>query len=280
VRFSVVVVNYRSWPLTLRCLDALRATGYDGGFETVVVDNDEAEEPGEPPGLPEGVRLIRPGKNLGFAGACNAGIRASTGEHLVLLNPDAVVTGDFFEGFEEFLRGEPRAGVVGPRVLDADGKLQLSARREVSLVSGLFGRTSLLTRLFPSSLLVKGQFPAVTAAGEPVAVDWVSGACMVLRRQMLDKVGLLDERFFMYFEDADLCRRAREAGWLVFYLPGVSIRHEAGGSSRNVPRAVWRLHKSAFLYHRKHGNHGPLNLYSLAILAGLAARALLKLVAR
>jgi len=277
MKFSVIIVNYHCWPLTLRCLDSLRATGY-GDHEAVVVDNDE--EPVEPPRPLAGARLLRSGKNRGFAGACNLGIGASAGEHVVLLNPDATVSGDFFEGLEAFLEGEPRAGVVGTRVLDADGRLQLSARREVSFVSGLFGRTSLLTRLFPKSALVKDQFPAVVAAGAPVEVDWVSGACMVLRRRMLDEVGPLDERFFMYFEDADLCKRAREAGWRVFYLPTVEVRHAAGGSTKSRPAAVWRLHKSAFLYHRKHGRHGPLGLYSLAVLAGLAARALLKLAFR
>jgi GT2 family glycosyltransferase len=277
MKFSVVVVNYRCWPLTLRCLRSLGETGY-GGFEVVVVDNDE--EPGDVPALPEGVRLIQPGKNLGFGGACNLGIGASTGEHVVLLNPDATVSGDFFEGLEAFLDGQPRAGVVGTRILDADGGLQLSARREVSFVSGLFGRTSLLTRLFPKSSLVRGQFPAVAAAGAPVEVDWVSGACMALRRRMLDEIGPFDTRFFMYFEDADLCKRAREAGWRVFYLPAVEVRHAAGGSTKSRPAAVWRLHKSAFLYHRKHGRHGPLNAYSLVVLAGLTARALLKLASR
>jgi GT2 family glycosyltransferase len=89
----------------------------------------------------------------------------------------------------------------------------------------------------------------------------------------------MDERFFMYFEDADLCRRAREAGWLVYYLPQVEVLHHTGASSRSKPRAVWNLHKSAFLYHRKHGPHGPLQLYSLAVAFGLFARALAKLVA-
>ena len=89
----------------------------------------------------------------------------------------------------------------------------------------------------------------------------------------------MDERFFMYFEDADLCRRAREAGWLVYYLPQVEVLHHTGASSRSKPRAVWNLHKSAFLYHRKHGAHGPLNLYSLPVAAGLCARALAKLAA-
>jgi GT2 family glycosyltransferase len=87
----------------------------------------------------------------------------------------------------------------------------------------------------------------------------------------------MDERFFMYFEDADLCRRAREAGWLVCYLPQVEIFHHTGASTRAKPRAIWNLHKSAFLYHRKHDSHGPLNLWSLLILLGLTGRGLVKL---
>ena len=119
---------------------------------------------------------------------------------------------------------------------------------------------------------------AATATGTaPAAVDWVSGACMVLRREALGKSGAFDERFFMYFEDADLCRRVRETGWRVYYLPEVEVVHQTGGSSRSKPKAVWMLHKSAFIYHRKHGAHGPLGLYSGAVLLGLAARALVKL---
>ena len=101
---------------------------------------------------------------------------------------------------------------------------------------------------------------------------------MALRRRVVQEIGLLDERFFMYFEDADLCRRAREAGWSVYYLPRVEVTHQAGGSTRSRPRAIWRLHKSAFIYHRKHGDHGPLNLYSLLVLIGLSGRALAKLL--
>lgn len=145
------------------------------------------------------------------------------------------------------------------------------------MLSGIMGRTSLLTRLFPQSSLVKNQFPALEDLAGPVGVDWVSGACMISRRRTLEALGGLDERFFMYFEDADLCRRARKEGWGVFYLPGVTVTHEAGGSTGDRPRAIWRLHKSAFLYHRKHGRPGPLGIYSLLVLAGLAGRTLAKL---
>jgi N-acetylglucosaminyl-diphospho-decaprenol L-rhamnosyltransferase len=272
MKFSVLIVNYASWPLTLRCIEALHGTGYED-FETIVVDNDSEE----PPELPSCVRLIRNRENVGFARAHNRGTAASTGGLVVHKNPDTVVERNFFQSLEEFFGKHPKVGVAGPRILDSDGELQLSARRDISAISGFLGRTSLLTRLFPKSSLVKSQFPAVTDQSHPSPVDWVSGACMVIRRDALKEIGPLDERFFMYFEDADLCRRARAAGWLVYYLPHVEIIHQTGASSRSKPRAIWTLHKSAFLYHRKHGAHGPLNAFSAVVLAGLTLRALAKL---
>ena len=274
MKFSVIIVNYHSWPLTLACVASLQATGRND-VEVFVVDNDAEAVPD----LPAGVRLVRSCENLGLTKAWNRAIPKTAGELVVLLNPDTVVEKDFFDRVEAFFEREPSAGVAGPRILDAEGELQLSARREISLLSGLLGRTSLLTRLFPKSPLVKNQFPALEDLSRPTEVDWVSGACMVVRRGALERILPLDERFFLYFEDADLCRRAREAGHPVFYLPNVEVLHQTGGSSCSKPRAIWLLHKSAFLYHRKHGPHGPLNLYSAAVLLGLAARALVKLAA-
>jgi N-acetylglucosaminyl-diphospho-decaprenol L-rhamnosyltransferase len=273
MKFSAVTVNYRSWPYTLRCIDSLYATGYED-FEVVVVDNDQEA----PPEIPRPVRLIRNPENVGFARACNQGIFASDGEYVALINPDALVGKTFFRSLEKFLDENPRAGIAGPRIVDAEGNLQLTARKELSFASGLLGRTSLLTRLFPKNPLVRRLFPAAEELTGPTEVDWVSGTCMLIRRQALEEIGPMDECFFMYFEDADLCRRAREAGWLVYYLPQVEVLHYSGVSSRsNKPRAIWDLHKSAFLYHRKHGPHGPLNLYSLLVALGLCARALAKL---
>jgi N-acetylglucosaminyl-diphospho-decaprenol L-rhamnosyltransferase len=196
----------------------------------------------------------------------------------MLVNPDTVFGEGFFESLEKLFDENRKVGVAGPRIVDGEGNLQLSARKELNFVSGLLGRTSLLTRLFPQSPLVRGLFPAAEKLTGTTEVDWVSGACMVLRRRTLEEIGLMDERFFMYFEDADLCRRARGAGWLVCYLPQVEVLHHTGASTRAKPRAIWNLHKSAFLYHRKHGPHGPLQLYSLLTLLGLCARALVKLI--
>jgi N-acetylglucosaminyl-diphospho-decaprenol L-rhamnosyltransferase len=274
VKFSAVTVNYRSWPYTLRCIDSLYATGYEG-FEVVVVDNDQEA----PPEIPHPVRLVRNPQNVGFASACNQGMEVSEGENLLFINPDTVVEGDFFESLERFLEENPRAGVAGPKIVGFDGDVQLTARKELSFLSGILGRTSLLTRLFPKNPLVKRLFPAAEKLTGPAAVDWIAGTCMAVRRRTLEEIGGMDERFFMYFEDADLCRRAREAGWLVYYLPQIEVLHHSGASSGDRARAIWNLHKSAFLYHRKHGPHGPLGLYSLLTLAGLTARALVKLAA-
>jgi N-acetylglucosaminyl-diphospho-decaprenol L-rhamnosyltransferase len=275
VRFSAVIVNYASWPLTLRCIASLRETGYED-LEIVVVDNGGGEGP---PELPPEVRLIRNPRNEGFARACNRGIAVSRGEVILLINPDARVLPGFFERAADLFASDPRLGIAGPRITGEDGRLQLSARREITPASGLVGRTSLLTRLLPKSRLVREEFPTSADPSRPAEVDWVSGACMLVRRRALEDVGPLDERFFMYFEDADLCRRARQRGWRVRYEPALEAAHHTGGSSHNRPRAVWLLHKSAFLYHRKHGPRGPLGLWDLLVLAGLAARALAKLVA-
>jgi N-acetylglucosaminyl-diphospho-decaprenol L-rhamnosyltransferase len=272
VKFSAVIVNYASWALTVRCVESVLAAGHKD-LEVTVVDNDTPQ----PPQLPPRVRLIRNAQNLGFARACNQGIAASSGDLVVLVNPDTSVKRDFFRLIETFFDENPTVGVAGPRILYPDGRLQLTARREVGLVSGLFGRTSLLTRLFPKSSLVKSQFPAVTDSTRPTPVDWVAGMCMILRRSTLEEIGPLDERFFMYFEDTDLCRRAREANWSVFYLPQIEVVHEVGASSYSKPKAIWLLHKSAFLYHRKHGAHGPLDILSLLVFLGLTGRALGKL---
>lgn len=272
--FSAIIVNYASWPYTLRCVESLLATGY-GELEITVVDNDDQPIPN----LPYGVKLIRTGENVGFARAHNRGVRSSGGDYVVFANPDTLVERDFFENLATFFGEHPDAAVVGPRILDDSGAVQLSARKEIGFISGLLGRTSLLTRLFPDSAAVRRMFPASGQQDGPAVVDWVSGACMAARRDLLEELGGFDERFFMYFEDADLCRRTREAGKLVYYLPGVEVVHHTGKSSRSKPLATWRLHKSAFLYHRKHGPHGPLGLYSLVVLIGLTARALAKLAA-
>ena len=272
MKHSAVVVNYDSWPYTLRCVEALGAASGEG-LEIIVVDN----EGGPTPKLPAGIRLIRNPTNEGFGQAANRGMEAAGGDLIALVNPDSLVGPGFFERMRDFFERCPAAGIAAPKILDADGDLQLSARREVGPLSAVLGRTSFLTRMFPNSPAVRRMFPILEETAEPTPVDWVSGACMVLRREVVERTGGFDERFFMYFEDADLCRRTREAGWLVCYLPNLQVVHLTGRSSRSRPLALWRLHKSAFLYHRKHGPHGPLGLFCVVVFLGLCVRFLVRL---
>ncbi|MGI8650195.1 MAG: glycosyltransferase family 2 protein [Rubrobacter sp.] len=280
MKFSFVLVNYAdSWALISACLKSVaRAASVSGvEYEAIIVNNDPPEQAADPE-TTKATKIVEVGRNIGFARAVNLGIREASGDFIVLINPDSTLGDGFFENVSSFLAGNPLVGVVGPRILDVDGAVQLSARREFSFISGLFGRTSLLTRLLPESRFVRDHFPATTTES-PSPVDWVSGACMVIRRSVFERVGLLDERFFMYFEDADLCRRAREAGYEVFHLPQVVVVHDAGGSTSSHPLAVFRLHRSAFLYHRKYGRHGPFGVLSLLVAVGLAARAVAGLAA-
>src|SRR5215208_5018859 len=126
MKFSVIIVNYASWPLTLRCIEALQQTRY-GDFEIFVVDNDSVK----PPELPSLVRLISNKENIGFARAHNRGIAASSGDPIVLINPDTLVERDFFAHLEGFVSENPRVGIFGPRIVDSEAHLQPSARRRI-----------------------------------------------------------------------------------------------------------------------------------------------------
>src|ERR687897_305467 len=162
MKFSVIIVNYASWPLTLRCIESLQQTRY-GDFEVFVVDNDSAEVPE----LPSWVRLIRNKENVGFARAHNRGIAASSGDPVVLINPDTIVEKDFFEHLEAFVAENPKAGISGPRIVDSEGG---PAPPTSSRASGWSPQSAQAPspepphkpRLSPKSSIVKSQFPAVT----------------------------------------------------------------------------------------------------------------------
>ena len=175
--------------------------------------------------------------------------------YIVLLNPDTIVLTDhFLESITVFMDLHPDVGILGPGILDPDGRIQGSARSFPRFHSLFFGRRSLLTKIFPQSRLASANILTKNANNtEPLEVDWVSGACMVIRRRALQQVGMMDERFFMYWEDVDWCKRMWDMGWKVMYWPGVKIMHHVGGSSESrVVRSVLEFHKSALLYFNKH----------------------------
>ena len=200
------------------------------------------------------VNIYRNSYNMGFAKATNNALKRSTAPYIMIINPDTVIKDGFFESILEFMENNPDVGIAGPKIFNDDGTIQGSARSFPSLHSAFFGRTSFLTKLFPNSRFSKANILTKINDGKtPMEVDWVSGACLVVRRRAFEDVGYLDESFFMYWEDVDWCKRMWANGWKIVYFPVASIMHYIGGSSdKNVFQSVLEFHKSAYLFCSKH----------------------------
>ena len=225
---DVVVVSYNSRDRLLACVSPLLGLP---DVNVIVVDN------ASPDGSLELVQhlaltAIQLSENGGFAHGVNAGWRAGSAPYVLLLNPDARIDADSLEALVSALEEVPRRGAVAPRIVDDDGFLDWSQRRYPRLRS-TYARALFLHRLFPradwTDELIRDE-EAYTRRGSP---DWVSGACVLLRREALEQVGGLDEGFFMYAEDIDLCKRLRSAGYELLYEPAAVVEHEGGAS---VPR--------------------------------------------
>ena len=257
-RLSVVIVSYNSRRDLEACLGSVTAQGGAGDREIVVVDN--ASSDGTPAYVRErwpGVRLLEAGGNLGFARANNLGIRQTSGELVLLLNPDTIVPPGALARLVAFLDAHPGAAAVGPRIVDGSGRAELSFGRMISPLAEL-----------RQKILVVGSdrgVPLMAAAVERMtrgtkAVDWVTGACLLARRSDLEAAGLFDERFFMYTEDVDLCAAFRARGRQVLFAADVEIVHLRGRSAASAPRATetaYRRSQLAF-YEKHHPRWAPL----------------------
>ena len=274
---AVLLVNYHVHDELDRALSSLTPF-LRAGDEVVVVDQES-----DAPSL-DRVRANHPRAtfvptptNVGFAAGVNLAARRSAAPLLMLLNPDAVMDGPVIETLEQYLAEHPRAGVVGPRVLNEDGTVQASARRFPGLSTTFAGRSSWLTRHFPNNWFSRWNLPS-RAADAPAAVDWLAGSCFMTRRSVFDTLGGLDETFFLYWEDADYCRRAADAGWERIYLPTVSVRHAGGRSAAsNRASSIRAFHESAYHLYAKHA--GPLGR-AMAPLARLSLWARGEILAR
>ena len=216
-------------------------------------------------------------ENVGFAAACNIGIgRVADAHVIVLLNPDVEVGADFLACLLT-LDWPSDVAARGPAILDGRGALEQSARGFPRARTALLGRTSLLARIRPASRLLRHDLLADPTAG-PRAVDWVSGACLIAPAERFRSVGLLDEAYFMYWEDADWCRRAHARGYSVIYDPRLVVTHHQGSSTRyrSVATTV-SFHRSALRYWRKHVARSPAS--SAAAATALTVRCALKLTA-
>jgi N-acetylglucosaminyl-diphospho-decaprenol L-rhamnosyltransferase len=274
---SVLIVNYRAYEEVRQCLSSL-ARFAGGDIEVVVVDHET--EPAKADALSSAfpwICLERIAENPGFAAGVNRAARHATGRYLLLLNPDCTFETDACRGLAKWLDGQPGVGAVGPRILDPDGSTQASARRFPDMSTAFGGRTSLLTRVMPRNRLSRRNLLTTDEVKQPITVDWVSGACMMVRAAAFRAVRGMDEGFFMYWEDADFCLRLKQQGWQTAYHPLFEVTHSCGASSAHARRrSLVAFHRSAYRYYRKHGGAAGRVLAPIAFV-GLQTRLALKL---
>lgn len=251
---DVVIVNYNSTRHLLGCLHSVERHLAGRTGRVVVMDNASREDLTPVEREFEGLTLLRGRRNVGFARAVNRCLRETAAPFVLVLNPDCLLTDGSIAEALEYLRSQADIGVLGPKVLNPDGSVQGSARGFPSMMTGLFSRSSFLSRCFPNNRYVQQNVVTYRNDGRyQEDVDWVSGACMLIRREAIRRAGLFDPRFFMYWEDADLCKRMWDGGWRVYYYPRAAVVHFGGVSSRSRPmQCIFHLHRSALLYFTKH----------------------------
>ncbi len=257
---SIIVLSYNGKRLLRECLRSIRFADPKLRHEVIVVDNASADGSAEMVAkeFPEHA-LIKAGANLGYAGGNNLGLAAARGRYVMIMNPDIFVKDGALEELVRWLEAHPEVGVVGPKLVNGDGETRQESayRYHTPIVPVLrrtpLGRTGWGKRKVEAFLMKDAQTDA------PTEVDWLLGGALVARREAVAQVGLLDERFFLYFDDVDWCRRFWEKGWKVVFLPHVSLIHlhqrqSADGDMLGVvTNPVTRIHlRSAVRYFRKY----------------------------
>jgi N-acetylglucosaminyl-diphospho-decaprenol L-rhamnosyltransferase len=255
VDLSVVIVSWNVRDLLRQCLGTL-ADSHPLSLEVIVVDNASADDSVDMlrAEFPT-VRLIANSDNRGFPAANNQGIAVAQGRYVLLLNSDTEVVGGALATMIAFADAQPDVGVVGPQLLNPDGSVQSSRRRLPTWATAFFESTWL--QPYAPRRLLERYYVLDQPDHAILDVDWVKGAALMARREAIEQVGLLDEGFFMYSEELDWCRRFREAGWRVVYLPTAQITHHEGKSSEQVlPARHIYFQTSKVRYFRKY--HGRL----------------------
>ena len=269
---TIIIVSWNTCHLLQKCLYAVYEKVKDIQYETFVVDN--ASSDGSQAMIRQNfpwVRLIENATNNGFAAANNQAINASSGKYILFLNSDAFLSEMAVDRMVLTLENQSQTGIVGPRLVSPDGHQQDDHGKLPNLRSEIIALLGLDTRI------KKGTVGDST----PVESGWVMGACLMARRSMLSKIGQLDERYFMFGEEIDLCYRAQKSDWQVIYLPTVKVVHIQGGSSGFNSRRVLMLYRSKLQYFHKHfgSTHSKL-LYQSMVITVLTKRIYYSLLQR
>ena len=253
---SVIIVNYNVKYYLEQCLESVRRASQGLQTEVFVVDNLSTD--GSVKYLRERfpeVTFVANKENVGFARANNQAIRQSTGKYVLLLNPDTIVGEDTLHQFVAFMEAHPEAGGAGAYMLHVDGTFAPESRRGMPTPFVAFCKMAGLTKLFPKSRLFGRYYMGYLDEREVNEIEVISGAYMLLRREALDKVGLLDEDFFMYGEDIDLSYRVVQGGWKNYFLPVRMLHYKGESTVKNSYRYVYTFYEAMRLFFRKHYGH-------------------------
>jgi GT2 family glycosyltransferase len=261
---SIVIVSYNTRDYLARCLESLHAPPPSAPHEIVVVDNQSSDGSSDVVGRWPDVRLIEAGGNVGFARANNVGIRATGGRVVVLLNSDTLVPPGAIDRLLALLDARPDVAIVGPRLIDAAGRAELSFGRMMGPFNEL--RQKLLVRAQQRGAPAAVRFVERATRREHFP-DWVSGACLAVRRLDAEAVGLLDERYFMYAEDVDFCAAVRARGRRVLFTPEVEVVHLRGRSAATARRATAEAYRRSHLafYEKHHPGWAPMLRWYLKV---------------
>lgn len=261
---SIVIVNWNSTPYLLKCVESIYEHTRNVAFEIIVLDNCSPDNDVDLVRIqfPE-VVLIRNPENIGFARANNLGFQASRGEVMVFLNPDTTLVSSAFDLMLKELRALPSAGAVGCTLLNGDMSIQTSAIQTFPTILNQLLDINLIRNRYPAARLWNIE-PLFAGSPQAREVEVISGACLMLRREVFAQVGMFSEDYFMYAEDLDLCFKIAQAGFVNYYLPQGRIIHY-GGKSSNPTRATAMKWKSNLHYFAKHRGFGYLLLFRIAM---------------
>lgn len=278
---SICILTLNSRDFLRECLNSIRKYPLKGDYEILVADN--GSDDGTPAMLleefPE-VQVVLNKENLGFTKPNNQMLHLAKGDFLLLLNPDTLLTEDCFNPQLDFLKAHPEVGVSIPKVLNGDGSFQKQSRRGEATPVEVIGYFFRLGKLFPNSKVLNGYLLSWLSEDEISEVKAVSGSCMFIRRETWEQVGDFDEQFFAYQEDSDYCKRAREKGWKVMYVPISRIIHYGGegGSKAQPVNSIYQWHLSYYRYYSKHFAKDHFFLFNWAYYLLMAAKLALSLL--
>jgi GT2 family glycosyltransferase len=280
---SVIIVSWNAREYLRNCLNSINQAGVSCVQEVIVVDNDSKDGSSEmvEKEFPR-VTLIRAGENLGFARANNLAMKYAKGSIYALVNSDVIIHPGCLETLAEFLEQHNEVGLVGPRVIGADGNLQRTCRKEPTIWNTTC-RILALDRIFPDCQMLSGFDMPHRNHTKCMEVEVLSGCFCMARKKAVDEVGGMDEQFFFYAEDIDWCKRFRDAGWKVMFIPEATATHFGGASTSNAPfhYSIEILRATLKYWRKHHGTAGQTTYYLLLMVnhgLRLVARVLKKIL--